>query len=165
MSSIPDLKSPVSSFVPLENERYDYLFKVVVVGDSGVGKTSLIQQLCFERFANDQKSTIGVEFNSKSLLVDSKQVKIQLWDTAGQERFRSVAPSYYRGSLGAVITYDTTYAKSFEQIQFWLNSLNQHCPAAKILVIGNKSDLVDLRAVPVEVAREFAEQVKSKRSY
>lgn len=143
--------SPVAPFKPLVDERYDYLFKLLVVGDSAVGKTSLLQQFCFERFSLDQKSTIGVEFYTKTIAIANQVVKCQCWDTAGQERYRSVTPSFYRGALGVAIVYDSTFVKSFENVQFWLNQIQQYCPSAKLLLLSNKTDLPDLRAVPLDV--------------
>ncbi|GMH65681.1 hypothetical protein TrLO_g14481 [Triparma laevis f. longispina] len=150
--------SPVAPFKPLVDERYDYLFKLLVVGDSAVGKTSLLQQFCFERFSLDQKSTIGVEFYTKTIAIADQVVKCQCWDTAGQERYRSVTPSFYRGALGVVIVYDSTFVKSFENVQFWLNQIQQYCPSAKLLLLSNKTDLPDLRAVPLDVAQTYAEE-------
>ncbi|GMH60883.1 hypothetical protein TrRE_jg3910 [Triparma retinervis] len=148
--------SPISSFKAFEDERYDYIFKLVVVGDSGVGKSSLVNQFCHESFTFDLKSTIGVEFNVKTVEVNGKIIKSQLWDTAGQERYRSVAASYYRGALGAVLVFDVTYTKSFLNLPFWIDEVKRYCADAKILLVGNKTDLKDLRGVTHADAFEFA---------
>ncbi|CAN1278261.1 Ras-related protein RABA4d [Linum perenne] len=121
------------------NQKIDYVFKVVLIGDSA--------------------ATIGVEFQTKTLSIDNKTVKAQIWDTAGQERYRAVTSAYYRGAVGAMLVYDMTKRQSFDHMQRWLEELRGHADKnIVIMLIGNKSDLGSLRAVPQEDAQEFAQR-------
>ncbi|KAL2536322.1 Ras-related protein RABA3 [Forsythia ovata] len=144
----------------LENhqEKIDYVFKVVVIGDSAVGKTQLLSRFARNEFCFDSKSTIGVEFQTRTVTIKSKVIKAQIWDTAGQERYRAVTSAYYRGALGAMLVYDTTKRQSFDHVARWVEELRGHADnSIVIMLIGNKADLVDLRAVPTEDAVEFAD--------
>lgn len=105
------------------DDDYDYLFKVVLIGDSGVGKSNLLSRFTKNEFSLESKSTIGVEFATRSIRVDDKVVKAQIWDTAGQERFRAVTSAYYRGAVGALIVYDITRRTTFDSISRWLDEL------------------------------------------
>ncbi|GAB2233229.1 hypothetical protein Droror1_Dr00002448 [Drosera rotundifolia] len=141
------------------NQKIDYVFKVVLIGDSAVGKTQLLARFTRNEFTVDSKSTIGVEFQTKTLIVDQKTVKTQIWDTAGQERYRAVTSAYYRGAVGAMLVYDMTKRQSFDHMARWLEELRGHADKnIVIILIGNKCDLASLRAVPVEDAKEFAER-------
>uniref|UniRef100_A0A7S3GBH2 Uncharacterized protein n=1 Tax=Palpitomonas bilix TaxID=652834 RepID=A0A7S3GBH2_9EUKA len=137
----------------------DYLFKVVLIGDSGVGKSNLLSRFTRNEFNLESKSTIGVEFATRSIKVDGKVLKAQIWDTAGQERYRAITSAYYRGAVGALLVYDISKHASFENVQRWLEELRDHADAnIVIMLVGNKSDLRHLRAVPTEEARGFAEK-------
>ncbi|CAN1278260.1 Ras-related protein RABA4d [Linum perenne] len=126
------------------NQKIDYVFKVVLIGDSAVGKSQLLA-----RFAR----------NEFTLSIDNKTVKAQIWDTAGQERYRAVTSAYYRGAVGAMLVYDMTKRQSFDHMQRWLEELRGHADKnIVIMLIGNKSDLGSLRAVPQEDAQEFAQR-------
>ncbi|CAN0886595.1 Ras-related protein RABA4c [Linum grandiflorum] len=139
------------------NQNIDYVFKIVLIGDSAVGKSQLLARFSRNEFNLDSKSTIGVEFQTKTLLIDHKTVKAQVWDTAGQERYRAVTSAYYRGSLGALLVYDITKRESFDHMKRWLTELREHADDnIVIMLIGNKSDLGTQRAVPSEEAKEFA---------
>ncbi|KAI7748405.1 hypothetical protein M8C21_008159 [Ambrosia artemisiifolia] len=141
------------------NEKVDYVFKVVLIGDSSVGKTQLLARFTKNEFRVDSKATIGVEFQTQTLVIDQKTVKAQIWDTAGQERYRAVTSAYYRGALGAMLVYDMTKRQTFEHMTRWLEELRGHADKnIVIMLIGNKCDLASLRAVPVEDAQEFAER-------
>ncbi|XP_074559822.1 ras-related protein RABA2a-like [Curcuma longa] len=140
-------------------EEYDYLFKMVLIGDSGVGKSNLLSRFTRNQFSLDSKSTIGVEFATRTLQVEGKTVKAQIWDTAGQERYRAITSAYYRGALGALLVYDVTKPKSFENASQWLKELHDHADSNIIvMLIGNKIDLKHLRAIPAEDAQSFAEK-------
>ena len=141
----------------LMNE-YDLLYKLLIIGDSGVGKSSILLQFADETFTESYASTIGVDFRIKTIELNGKRIKLQIWDTAGQERFRNIASSYYRGAQGVIVVYDTTNRLSFEHIQQWLHEIERYAiqNAAKIL-IGNKSDLVMKKEVQYNEGREFAE--------
>jgi len=140
-----------------EGSNYDYLFKVVLIGDSGVGKSNLLSRFTRNEFNLESKSTIGVEFATRSIVVDDKTVKAQIWDTAGQERYRAITSAYYRGAVGALLVYDISKRPSFENVQRWLKELRDHADSnIVIMLVGNKSDLKHLRAVTTEEAKEFA---------
>ncbi|XP_010523299.1 PREDICTED: ras-related protein RABA4a-like [Tarenaya hassleriana] len=139
--------------------KIDYVFKMVLIGDSAVGKSQILARYARNEFSLDSKSTIGVEFQTRTLVIDHKSVKAQIWDTAGQERYRAVTSAYYRGAVGAMLVYDITRRQTFEHIPRWLEELRAHADEnIVIILIGNKSDLEDQRDVPTEDAKEFAEK-------
>ncbi|KAJ7948707.1 Ras-related protein like [Quillaja saponaria] len=141
------------------DDDYDYLFKVVIIGDSGVGKSNLLSRFTRNEFSLDSKSTIGVEFATRSIQVDDKIVKAQIWDTAGQERYRAITSAYYRGAVGALLVYDVTRHVTFENVERWLKELRDHIDSnIVIMLVGNKADLRHLRAVSTEDAKSFAER-------
>jgi len=138
---------------------YDFLFKVVLIGDSGVGKSNLLSRFTRNEFNLESKSTIGVEFATRSIQTDGKTIKAQIWDTAGQERYRAITSAYYRGAVGALLVYDIAKYATFENVERWLKELRDHADAnIVIMLVGNKSDLRHLRAVPTEEAKAFAEK-------
>ncbi|KAF8077357.1 hypothetical protein N665_1043s0002 [Sinapis alba] len=142
-----------------DDERCEeYLFKIVIIGDSAVGKSNLLTRYARNEFNPNSKATIGVEFQTQSMLIDGKEVKAQIWDTAGQERFRAVTSAYYRGAVGALVVYDITRTSTFENVGRWLDELNTHSDTtvAKML-IGNKCDLESIRAVSIEEGKSLAE--------
>ncbi|ERM97638.1 ras-related protein RIC2 [Amborella trichopoda] len=140
-------------------DDYDYLFKVVLIGDSGVGKSNLLSRFTRNEFSLESKSTIGVEFATRSLNVDGKVIKAQIWDTAGQERYRAITSAYYRGAVGALLVYDVTRQATFENVERWLKELRDHTdPNIVVMLIGNKSDLRHLVAVSTEDGKSFAER-------
>ncbi len=141
-------------------EEYDYLFKTIVVGDGGVGKTALTIRFSKDFFTEDYKMTIGVDFHVKTISIDSHEgplkCKLQIWDTGGQERFSSIRPMYYRGSLGALVIFDLTNYESFEHLPMWIEEIRDNIKnEIPLLLVGNKCDLVDQRAVSVEEINEF----------
>ncbi|CAA3017398.1 ras-related RABA1f [Olea europaea subsp. europaea] len=141
------------------DDDYDYLFKVVLIGDSGVGKSNLLSRFTRNEFSLESKSTIGVEFATRSIRVDDKVVKAQIWDTAGQERYRAITSAYYRGAVGALLVYDVTRHVTFENVERWLRELRDHTDSnIVIMLVGNKADLRHLRAVQTEDAKAFAEK-------
>lgn len=133
----------------------------MLIGDSGVGKSNLLSRFTRNEFNLDSKSTIGVEFATRSIQVDSKTIKAQIWDTAGQERYRAITSAYYRGAVGALLVYDISKHQTYENVTRWLKELRDHADAnIVIMLVGNKSDLRHLRAVPTEEAKSFASQCK-----
>ncbi|OHS95311.1 small GTP-binding protein [Tritrichomonas foetus] len=138
--------------------KFDYSLKVVVVGDSGVGKTCLLIRYVRDVFDEESQPTLGVEFMTKIVATDRHRIQLQLWDTAGQELFRSVTRGYYRGSAGALLVFDLTNRDSFENIGRWLQDIRDVARSDVVtLLIGNKSDKAgDQRAVSTEEAQEFA---------
>jgi len=142
-----------------KDDEYDYLFKVVLIGDSGVGKSNLLSRFTRNEFNLESKSTIGVEFATRSIQVGGKITKAQIWDTAGQERYRAITSAYYRGAVGALLVYDIAKHITYENVERWLKELRDHADAnIVIMLVGNKSDLRHLRAVPTEEAKAFAEK-------
>lgn len=132
---------------------------MVLIGDSGVGKSNLLSRFTRNEFNLDSKSTIGVEFATRSIQVDAKTIKAQIWDTAGQERYRAITSAYYRGAVGALLVYDISKHQTYENVQRWLKELRDHADAnIVIMLVGNKSDLRHLRAVPTEEAKQFASE-------
>ncbi|CAH9058839.1 unnamed protein product [Cuscuta europaea] len=141
------------------DEEYDYLFKVVLIGDSGVGKSNLLSRFTRNEFCLESKSTIGVEFATRTLEVEGRTVKAQIWDTAGQERYRAITSAYYRGALGALLVYDVTKPTTFENVSRWLKELRDHADSNIVItLIGNKADLAHLRAVTTEDSQSYAEK-------
>jgi len=141
------------------SQKIDYVFKIVLIGDSAVGKSQLLSRFARNEFSLDSKATIGVEFQTKTLVIDHKTVKAQIWDTAGQERYRAVTTAYYRGAVGAMLVYDITKRQSFDHVAKWLEELRAHADKnIVIMLVGNKSDLGTLRDVPTEDAKDFAQR-------
>ena len=139
------------------NQKETYKFKVVVVGDSGVGKTNLIKRFVSNEFKSDSKATVGVEFLSKNFIINGEIFKIEIWDTAGQERYKSITTAYYKGAKGAMIVYDVTNQTSFDNVDKWYNEIKDK--AAKninLIMIGNKNDLVDMKIINSDSASEKA---------
>eukprot|EP01092_Planopodium_desertum_P007378 TRINITY_DN3022_c0_g2_i1.p1 TRINITY_DN3022_c0_g2~~TRINITY_DN3022_c0_g2_i1.p1 ORF type:complete len:244 (-),score=5.22 TRINITY_DN3022_c0_g2_i1:42-719(-) len=140
-------------------QDYDYLYKVVLIGDSGVGKSNLLSRFTRNEFNLETKSTIGVEFATRSIQSDGKTIKAQIWDTAGQERYRAITSAYYRGAVGALLVYDIAKSVTFKNVERWLTELRENASEnIVIMLVGNKSDLRHLREVSTETAKEFSEK-------
>ncbi|XP_028158127.1 ras-related protein Rab-2A [Ostrinia furnacalis] len=138
---------------------YAYLFKYIIIGDTGVGKSCLLLQFTDKRFQPVHDLTIGVEFGARMITIDGKQIKLQIWDTAGQEAFRSITRSYYRGAAGALLVYDITRRDTFNHLTTWLEDARQHSNSNMvIMLIGNKSDLESRREVKKEEGEAFARE-------
>ncbi|XP_055904225.1 ras-related protein Rab-14 [Eupeodes corollae] len=139
--------------------NYNYIFKYIIIGDMGVGKSCLLHQFTEKKFMANCPHTIGVEFGTRIIEVDDKKIKLQIWDTAGQERFRAVTRSYYRGAAGALMVYDITRRSTYNHLSSWLtDTRNLTNPSTVIFLIGNKSDLESTREVTYEEAKEFADE-------
>ena len=151
----------------MSKEEFDFLFKVVLIGDTGVGKSNLLSRFTRNEFIYDSKTTIGVEFATKNIPVDgNKVVKAQIWDTAGQERYRAITSAYYRGAVGALLVYDISRSSTFENVERWLKELRDHADAnIVIMLVGNKSDLKHLRCVQAEDANAYAVKEGEGRMY
>jgi small GTP-binding protein len=142
-------------------EEFDFLFKIVMIGDSGVGKSNLLSRFVDNSFNMDSKPTIGVEFATKNINIEGKSIKNQIWDTAGQERFRAITNAYYRGAVGAIIAFDLTKSKTFENVQKWLGELRDNAePRITIMLVGNKSDLAELREVKQDLVEDYVNKNK-----
>ncbi|XP_071720282.1 ras-related protein RABA5a-like [Rutidosis leptorrhynchoides] len=141
-----------------EDSNDGYLFKIVLLGDSGVGKSNLLARFARNEFYSNSKSTIGVEFQTQKMEVNGKEVKAQIWDTAGQERFRAVTSAYYRGAVGALVVYDVSRRQTFDSVGRWLSELHTHCDMNVItILVGNKTDLKDAREVSTSDGKSLAE--------
>ncbi|ELU12108.1 hypothetical protein CAPTEDRAFT_157234 [Capitella teleta] len=140
-----------------QDDQFDYLFKIVLIGDAGVGKTCVVQRFKTGTFLERQGNTIGVDFTMKTINLDGNKVKLQVWDTAGQERFRTITQSYYRSANAVIMAYDITKLQSFENCQRWLDDVKKYAAASIVkLLIGNKNDLETQREVKFSSARQFA---------
>ncbi|KAG1703867.1 Ras- protein Rab-2A, variant 2 [Phytophthora capsici] len=138
---------------------YAYLFKYIIIGDTGVGKSCLLLQFTDKRFQPVHDLTIGVEFGARMINIENKQIKLQIWDTAGQESFRSITRSYYRGAAGALLVYDITRRETFNHLTRWLEEARQNSNSnMAIMLIGNKSDLEHRRAVSFKEGEQFAKE-------
>lgn len=139
-------------------EDYNFVFKVVLIGESGVGKTNLLSRFTRNEFNHDSRTTIGVEFSTRTVLVGDAAVKAQIWDTAGLERYRAITSAYYRGAVGALVVFDITKHQTYDVVERWLKELYDHAEASiVVMLVGNKSDLAQEREVPTEEAKMFAE--------
>ncbi|KAL5203148.1 hypothetical protein ABZP36_014100 [Zizania latifolia] len=140
--------------------EYDYLFKLLLIGDSSVGKSCLLLRFADDSYVDTYISTIGVDFKIRTIELDGKTVKLQIWDTAGQERFRTITSSYYRGAHGIIIVYDMTDMESFNNVKQWLSEIDRYASDSVCkLLVGNKCDLVDSKVVDTEEAKAFAESL------
>eukprot|EP01080_Neovahlkampfia_damariscottae_P011667 gene11667-4903_t len=140
---------------------YDILCKILVVGDSGVGKSCLLTRYSDDTFSNTHMATIGVDFKLKSQVYDNRKIKVQIWDTAGQERFRTITSSYYRGAHGILIVFDVTNDESFKDIPSWVDEIRNHAsPNVQLVLVGNKADKTNKRVVSQEQAKQYAEEQK-----
>mmetsp|Transcript_29843 Transcript_29843/g.30278 ORF Transcript_29843/g.30278 Transcript_29843/m.30278 type:complete len:206 (+) Transcript_29843:133-750(+) len=143
----------------MSKRDYDHLFKLVLIGDSGVGKSCLLLRFADDAFTESYISTIGVDFRFRTVKVEKKTVKLQIWDTAGQERFRTITSAYYRGADGIIMVYDVTNQESFEHVNDWLSEVNRYASEGTCkLLVGNKSDKGD-KVVSSEKARAFADSL------
>jgi len=138
--------------------EHDFFFKILLIGDSGVGKSCLLLRFADDSWTETHISTIGVDFKIKTLEIDGKTVKLQIWDTAGQERFRTITSSYYRGAQGIILVYDCTDKESFNNVKQWMGEIDRYaCENVNKLLVGNKCDLTDEKTVDTNTAKEFAD--------
>ena len=145
----------------VEEDNYEMMFKIVLVGDASVGKTNLMSKYLKNEFKEDSKATVGVEFGAKQFTIDGHGIKAQIWDTAGQERYKAITSAYYRGAKGAFIVYDITRRDTFDSVDRWVNDLTAASDKnITIIVIGNKSDLEDQRQVTKEEGEEKATKLQ-----
>lgn len=139
---------------------YDYLFKLLLIGDSGVGKSCLLLRFADDTYTESYISTIGVDFKIRTIELEGKTVKLQIWDTAGQERFRTITSSYYRGAHGIIVVYDVTDEATFTNVKQWLQEIERYaCEGVNKLLVGNKADLTGSKVVDYEAAKQFADQL------
>jgi len=139
---------------------YNYLFKIVVIGDHNCGKSCILLRFSEDTFRQDHISTLGVDFKLKTIKLDEDKVRLELWDTAGMERYRTIYNSYYHSAHGIMCVYDLTNKRSFENLQnYWLKQIEEHAPPnAVLMLVGNKADMESERQVDFEQAEKFAKQ-------
>jgi len=145
-----------TNYTESQDIAYDYLIKCIMVGDSGVGKSSLLLQFIDGKFVHYHDITIGVEFGSKMIIVNGKKIKLQIWDTAGQESFRSITRSYYKDSGAVILVYDISSTTSFVTIEKWIKDIKNMCNNPHIILVGNKCDLTDRRRIQTGSGKKFA---------
>eukprot|EP00045_Choanoeca_perplexa_P001920 m.22340 g.22340 ORF g.22340 m.22340 type:complete len:206 (+) comp11234_c0_seq1:162-779(+) len=139
------------------SKAYDYLFKLLLIGDSGVGKTCVLFRFSEDAFNSTFISTIGIDFKIKTIELDDKKIKLQIWDTAGQERFRTITTAYYRGAMGIMLVYDITSEKTFDNIKTWIRNIEQNASEdVERMILGNKCDMEDKRVVSREQGEALA---------
>ncbi|AMD22319.1 HGL021Wp [Eremothecium sinecaudum] len=139
-------------------KNFDSIMKILLVGDSGVGKSCLLVRFVEDKFSPTFITTIGIDFKIKTVEINGKKIKLQLWDTAGQERFRTITTAYYRGAMGIILVYDVTDEVSFENTRQWFSTLSYANEEAIILLVGNKKDM-DKRTVTYEQGQELAKEL------
>eukprot|EP00116_Pleurobrachia_bachei_P010113 sb/3470375/ len=141
----------------MTSKNYDYLFKLLLIGDSGVGKTCLLFRFSDDAFNNSFIATIGIDFKVKTVEIDEKKIKLQVWDTAGQERFRTITTAYYRGAMGIFLVYDITDEKTFDNIKTWMRNIEDNAaPDVEKFILANKCDKEDKRQISKEKGRALA---------
>jgi len=142
----------------MEGDQILTTLKLLIIGESGVGKSSLLLRFTDDAFDHEQAATIGVDFKVKTIHINGDKVKLAIWDTAGQERFRTLTPSYYRGGQGAILVYDVTSRESFQKVDNWLNELETYSTNHDLIkmLVGNKCDMVDERVVTKEEGMKCA---------
>jgi Ras-related protein Rab-1A len=147
-----------------EETNYENIFKILLIGDSGVGKSCLLLRYTDNTFSDNFISTIGVDFKIKTIQLDGQTVKLQIWDTAGQERFKTITSSYYRGSHGIFVVYDITDVVSFNNIRVWIEEIKKYTSgeAVQLFLVGNKKDQEANRAVETSQGQEMADQLGAK---
>jgi Ras-related protein Rab-8A len=142
-----------------KNAAYDYLIKLLLIGDSGVGKSCLLLRFSDDSFTPSFITTIGIDFKIRTIELEGKRIKLQIWDTAGQERFRTITTAYYRGAMGILLVYDVTDDKSFANIRNWIRNIEQHASEnVNKILIGNKCDLVDKKVVDTAKGKALADE-------
>ncbi|KAI6660290.1 Ras-related protein rab-10 [Oopsacas minuta] len=143
----------------MAKKAYDLLFKILLIGDSGVGKTSVLFRFSDDAFNTTFISTIGIDFKIKTIELDGKKIKLQIWDTAGQERFHTITTSYYRGAMGIILVYDITQQKSFDNIAKWLHNIETHAsPDVEKTLIANKCDMETKRVISKDQGQRIADE-------
>ncbi|KAF0032315.1 hypothetical protein F2P81_014605 [Scophthalmus maximus] len=142
------------------DQNFDYMFKLLIIGNSSVGKTSFLFRYADDAFTSAFVSTVGIDFKVKTVFRNDKRIKLQIWDTAGQERYRTITTAYYRGAMGFLLMYDITNQDSFSAVQDWATQIKTYSwDNAQVILVGNKCDLEDDRLVPTEDSQRLAEEL------
>ncbi|XP_034941844.1 ras-related protein Rab-3 isoform X2 [Chelonus insularis] len=141
------------------DQNFDYMFKLLIIGNSSVGKTSFLFRYADDSFTSAFVSTVGIDFKVKTVFRHDKRVKLQIWDTAGQERYRTITTAYYRGAMGFILMYDITNEESFNSVQDWITQIKTYSwDNAQVILVGNKCDMEE-RVVSYERGKQLAEQL------
>ena len=150
-----------STIDPNEDNQNCYYYKIILIGDSTVGKTSLIIRFCDNKFHEAGTATVGIDTKSKTIKRNSKKIELEIWDTAGQERFKSLTKNSYQGADGIILVYDKSNKKSFQNIKIWYNNIKDSIDIEQtaILVVGNKCDIPDPE-VSSEIAQKYCDDCK-----
>ncbi|KAG9509300.1 Ras-related protein Rab-3 [Fragariocoptes setiger] len=142
------------------DQNFDYMFKILIIGNSSVGKTSFLFRYADDSFTSAFVSTVGIDFKVKTVHRRNKRVKLQIWDTAGQERYRTITTAYYRGAMGFILMYDVTNEESFNSVQDWVTQIKTYSwDNAQVILVGNKSDMEDERVVSFDRGKQLADQL------
>uniref|UniRef100_A0A3B3S741 small monomeric GTPase n=1 Tax=Paramormyrops kingsleyae TaxID=1676925 RepID=A0A3B3S741_9TELE len=142
------------------DQNFDYMFKLLIIGNSSVGKTSFLFRYTDDSFTSAFVSTVGIDFKVKTVFRDDKRVKLQIWDTAGQERYRTITTAYYRGAMGFLLMYDITSQESFSAVRDWATQIKTYSwDNAQVILVGNKCDLEDERLIPTEESQRLANEM------
>jgi len=160
LGSKSDTSSGINSAIA-NTLNADYLFKLLIVGDAGVGKSCLLLRFSDHIFTSNYISTIGVDFKIRTIDMEGKRIKLQIWDTAGHERFRTITSSYYRGAQGIIVVFDMTDVTTFNNVKKWVKEIESFSGnSCVLLLVANKSDLEERRMVPYEEGKAYAEELK-----
>ncbi|XP_073449639.1 ras-related protein Rab-3B [Aquarana catesbeiana] len=144
----------------VSDQNFDYMFKLLIIGNSSVGKTSFLFRYADDTFTSAFVSTVGIDFKVKTVYRNDKRVKLQIWDTAGQERYRTITTAYYRGAMGFILMYDITNEESYNAVQDWATQIKTYSwDNAQVILVGNKCDMEDERVIPAEKGKHLAEQL------
>ncbi|KAK2585387.1 hypothetical protein KPH14_010062 [Odynerus spinipes] len=142
------------------DQNFDYMFKLLIIGNSSVGKTSFLFRYADDSFTSAFVSTVGIDFKVKTVFRNDKRVKLQIWDTAGQERYRTITTAYYRGAMGFILMYDITNEESFNSVQDWVTQIKTYSwDNAQVILVGNKCDMEDERVISFERGKQLADQL------
>lgn len=142
------------------DQNFDYMFKLLIIGNSSVGKTSFLFRYADDSFTSAFVSTVGIDFKVKTVFRNDKRVKLQIWDTAGQERYRTITTAYYRGAMGFILMYDITNEESFNAVQDWCTQIKMYSwDNAQVVLVGNKMDLEEERVISIDRGKRLAEQL------
>ncbi|XP_068095175.1 ras-related protein Rab-3B [Hyperolius riggenbachi] len=142
------------------DQNFDYMFKLLIIGNSSVGKTSFLFRYADDTFTSAFVSTVGIDFKVKTVYRNDKRVKLQIWDTAGQERYRTITTAYYRGAMGFILMYDITNEESYNAVQDWATQIKTYSwDNAQVILVGNKCDMEDERVIPPEKGKHLADQL------
>jgi Ras-related protein Rab-8A len=145
-----------------KGKEFDMSMKLLMVGDSGVGKSCLLLRFVDDKFNPSFITTIGIDFKVKTISIGDKRIKLQIWDTAGQERFRTITTAYYRGAHGIIIVYDVTQQSSFDRVEAWFKTVQQHTKEdTQVIIVANKCDDENSRVITTQQGEELAKSLNA----